>query len=51
MKFSRRPLLFATAGIVLLGVLGYAFRPRPAPVEVVRVASGPLASYSKSVTK
>jgi len=42
MKFSRRPLLFATAGIVLLGVLGYAFRPRPAPVEVVRVASGPL---------
>lgn len=42
MKFSRRPLLFAAAAIALLGVLAYAFMPRPAPVEVVRVAAGPL---------
>ncbi|MBL9209081.1 MAG: efflux RND transporter periplasmic adaptor subunit [Opitutaceae bacterium] len=42
MKFTRRPLLFAAAGVALLGVLAYAFMPRPAPVEIVRVASGPL---------
>ena len=42
MKITRRSLLLAAAGFALLGVLGYAFRPRPSPVDVVRVASGPL---------
>jgi HlyD family secretion protein len=42
MKITRRQLLLAVFVLLLAGALGYGFMPRPAPVDVVRVAAGPL---------
>ncbi len=42
MKTTRSQTVLAGAAIVLAGALAYAFRPRPAAVEVVQVGAGPL---------
>ena len=42
MKITRRHLLLAAVALLLAAALGYGFMPRPAPVDVVRVAAGPL---------
>lgn len=42
MKITRRQLLLAVVALLLVAALGYGFMPRPAPVDVVRVAAGPL---------
>jgi HlyD family secretion protein len=42
MRPTRRQLYLAAAGVAGVGVLIYAFMPRPVPVEIVRVVTGPL---------
>ena len=42
MKISKQGLLLVAFATVVLGATVYAFLPKPIPVEVVRVARGPL---------
>lgn len=42
MKTNRRPWILTLGGLLLLAALIYAFAPRPVPVDLAKIARGPL---------